>query len=52
VIENNDPRAASQILRDADTAMYAAKTTGRGKSHYFTEQLQDRKRRHPANQRD
>ena len=47
VIENNDPRGAGQILRDADTAMYAAKTTGRGKSHYFTEQLRDRKRRHP-----
>ena len=49
VIENNDPRAAAQLLRDADTAMYAAKTTGRGKSHYFTEQLRDRKRRHPTN---
>jgi diguanylate cyclase (GGDEF)-like protein/PAS domain S-box-containing protein len=50
VVENNDdPRAASQILRDADTAMYEAKTTGRGKSHYFTEQLRDRKRLHPAN---
>jgi diguanylate cyclase (GGDEF)-like protein/PAS domain S-box-containing protein len=48
VIENNDPRGAAQILRDADTAMYAAKTTGRGKSHYFTEQLPDRKRRHPT----
>jgi diguanylate cyclase (GGDEF)-like protein/PAS domain S-box-containing protein len=46
VIENNDPRAAAQILRDADTAMYAAKTTGRGKSHYFTEQLRDRRLRH------
>jgi diguanylate cyclase (GGDEF)-like protein/PAS domain S-box-containing protein len=52
VIENNDPRGAAEILRDADTAMYAAKTTGRGKSHYFTEQLRDRKRRHPTNQRD
>ena len=49
VIENNDPRAAAQLLRDADTAMYAAKTTGRGKSHYFTEQLLYRKRRHPTN---
>jgi diguanylate cyclase (GGDEF)-like protein/PAS domain S-box-containing protein len=48
VVENNDPRGAAQILRDADTAMYAAKTTGRGKSHYFTEQLRDRKRRHPT----
>ncbi|HTY31702.1 diguanylate cyclase domain-containing protein [Mycobacterium sp.] len=48
VIENNDSRSAAQILRDADTAMYAAKTTGRGKSHYFTEQLRDRKRRCPT----
>jgi diguanylate cyclase (GGDEF)-like protein/PAS domain S-box-containing protein len=37
VIDNNDPRGAAQILHDADTAMYEAKTTGRGKSHYFTE---------------
>jgi diguanylate cyclase (GGDEF)-like protein/PAS domain S-box-containing protein len=51
LIENNDPRSAAEILRDADTAMYAAKKTGRGKSHYFTE-LRDRKRRHPSNQRD
>jgi diguanylate cyclase (GGDEF)-like protein len=49
VVENNDdPRAAGQILRDADTAMYEAKITGRGKSHYFTEQLRDRKRLHPT----
>jgi diguanylate cyclase (GGDEF)-like protein/PAS domain S-box-containing protein len=46
VIENNEPRGVAQILRDADTAMYAAKTTGRGKSHYFTQQLRDRRRRH------
>jgi hypothetical protein len=29
--------------------MYEAKTTGRGKSHYFTEQLRDRKRLQPTN---
>jgi len=52
VIDNNDPRGAAQILRDADAAMYAAKTTGRGKSHYFTEQLRNRRRRHPTNQLD
>ena len=52
VIENNDLRSAAQILRDADTAMYEAKTTGRGKSHYFTQQLRDRRRGHLANQRD
>ena len=52
VIENNDPRGAAEILRDADIAMYAAKTTGRGKSHYFTEQLRNRRPGHPTNQRD
>ena len=52
VIENNDPRGAAEILRDADTAMYEAKATGRGKSHYFTEHLRDRRRGHPTNQRD
>jgi diguanylate cyclase (GGDEF)-like protein/PAS domain S-box-containing protein len=52
VIENNDPRGAAQILRDADTAMYEAKTTGRGKSHYFTEQLRNRRRPHPTNRGD
>ena len=52
VIESNDPRGAAQILRDADTAMYEAKTTGRGKSHYFTEQLRDRRRGLPTSQRN
>ena len=52
VMENNDPRGAAQILRDADTAMYEAKTTGRGKSHYFTEHLRDRRRGLPTSQRD
>jgi len=52
VVENNDPRGAAEILHDADTAMYAAKTTGRGKSHYFTEHLRDRRRRHATDQRD
>ena len=52
VIENNDPRGAAQILRDADTAMYEAKATGRGKSHYFTEHLRDRRRGLPTSQRD
>jgi len=49
VIDNSDPRGTADILRDADTAMYEAKTTGRGKSHYFTEQLRDRKRLQPTN---
>ena len=47
VIENNDRRGTAEILHDADTAMYEAKTTGRGKSHYFTEQLRDRRRGRP-----
>jgi diguanylate cyclase (GGDEF)-like protein/PAS domain S-box-containing protein len=46
VVEPNDPRDARQVLRDADTAMYAAKAKGRGTSHYFTDhrtdQLRDR----------
>ena len=49
VIDNSDPRGTAEILRDADTAMYEAKTSGRGKSHYFTEQLRDRKRLQPTN---
>ena len=52
VVENNDPRGAAEILRDADTAMYEAKATGRGKSHYFTEHLRDRRRGRPTSQRD
>jgi diguanylate cyclase (GGDEF)-like protein/PAS domain S-box-containing protein len=52
VVENNDPRGAAEILHDADIAMYEAKKTGRGKSYYFTEQLRNRKRRHPTNQLD
>ena len=52
VVENNDPRGAAEILRDADIAMYEAKTTGRGKSHYFTEQLRDRRRGLPTSQRN
>jgi diguanylate cyclase (GGDEF)-like protein len=49
VIDNSDPRGTAEILRDADTAMYEAKTSGRGKSRYFTEQLRDRKRLQPTN---
>jgi diguanylate cyclase (GGDEF)-like protein/PAS domain S-box-containing protein len=52
VIENNDPRGAAEILHDADTAMYEAKATGRGKSHYFTEHLRDRRRGRPTSQGD
>ena len=31
----NESEAADEILRDADTAMYAAKTTGKGRIQYF-----------------
>jgi len=34
VLDEDDPRDAGQILRDADTAMYQAKTTGRGTTHF------------------
>lgn len=34
-----DRRSAEQILGDADLAMYAAKTTGKGQTHYFTPAL-------------
>jgi len=39
LIEDNDRRCADEVLRDADLAMYVAKTDGRGRTHYFTEQL-------------
>lgn len=36
LLGDGDPRDAAQILRDADTAMYRAKTTGRGTTHFVT----------------
>ncbi|WP_264039420.1 diguanylate cyclase [Mycolicibacterium hodleri] len=36
ILDDDDPRDAAHILRDADTAMYQAKTIGRGTSHFVT----------------
>jgi diguanylate cyclase (GGDEF)-like protein len=47
-IGQHDQRDAAAILHDADLAMYEAKTTGRGRSHHFTEQLRDSKLPSPA----
>ena len=48
-ISHNDQRDASAILHDADLAMYEAKTTGRGKTHHFSEQLREAAAPTPAN---
>lgn len=37
MVKKDDGRDGSQILRDADSAMYQAKTSGGGTSCYFTE---------------
>jgi diguanylate cyclase (GGDEF)-like protein len=47
-IGQHDQRDATAILHDADLAMYEAKTTGRGRSHHFTEQLRASKLPSPA----
>lgn len=39
LIEPSDERDATQVLRDADLAMYEAKSAGRNRIHYFTTAL-------------
>jgi EAL domain-containing protein (putative c-di-GMP-specific phosphodiesterase class I) len=40
LLDATDERAASQLISHADTAMYEAKTTGRGRCVLFTTQMQ------------
>jgi diguanylate cyclase (GGDEF)-like protein len=40
-VGEHDQRKAAAILHEADLAMYEAKTTGRGKTHHFTEQIRE-----------
>ncbi|MEV0703576.1 EAL domain-containing protein [Saccharopolyspora sp. NPDC050389] len=47
-----DPRTASDVLRDADVAMYHAKTLGRGRTAFFDVQLRERMQRHLLLQQD
>lgn len=39
VVRTDEPRSAAQLLRDADYAMYEAKTAGQGRSCYFADEL-------------
>lgn len=43
-VEPDEARGAAEILRDADIAMYEAKSKGRGRSHHFSDELRDRRR--------
>ncbi|MFI0470545.1 EAL domain-containing protein [Saccharopolyspora sp. 5N102] len=47
-----DPRTAADVLRDADVAMYHAKTLGRGRTAFFDVQLRERLQRHLLLQQD
>ena len=39
VVRTDEARSAAQLLRDADQAMYEAKTSGQGRSCYFADDL-------------
>ncbi|WP_410668276.1 EAL domain-containing protein [Amycolatopsis sp. cmx-4-68] len=45
LVGHADPRSAEDLLRDADVAMYQAKTLGRGRHHFFDVGLRERMQR-------
>ncbi|GAB3692438.1 sensor domain-containing protein [Saccharopolyspora tripterygii] len=45
LVPPDDPRTAEDVLRDADVAMYEAKTRGRGRVAFFDVQLRERLQR-------
>ncbi|HEX3791957.1 MAG TPA: EAL domain-containing protein [Pseudonocardiaceae bacterium] len=45
ITDRDDPRAGEDILRDADLAMYQAKTQGRGRHAFFDVELRERTQR-------
>jgi diguanylate cyclase (GGDEF)-like protein/PAS domain S-box-containing protein len=46
LVPPDDPRTAEDVLRDADVAMYEAKTRGRGRAAFFDVQLRERLQRY------
>ncbi len=45
LVDGADQRSAEDLLRDADVAMYQAKTLGRGRHHFFDVGLRERMQR-------
>jgi diguanylate cyclase (GGDEF)-like protein/PAS domain S-box-containing protein len=45
LVDGADRRSAEDLLRDADVAMYQAKTLGRGRHHFFDVSLRERMQR-------
>ncbi|MEA5361765.1 EAL domain-containing protein [Amycolatopsis sp., V23-08] len=45
LVDGADRRSAEDLLRDADVAMYQAKTLGRGRHHFFDVGLRERMQR-------
>ncbi|MEV7093350.1 EAL domain-containing protein [Amycolatopsis sp. NPDC051045] len=45
LVGRDDRRSAEDLLRDADVAMYQAKTLGRGRHHFFDVSLRERMQR-------